>query len=483
MNIMKKRNTALYLRVLCCLLLIPGMQTTIQGQEILAGAAQSVITPPIGYSINGGMRDRKATNIHDETYAKGLVIDNGEDQLAFVISDLCMIYRETLDKAKKRAHQLTGIPVEHMMMSATHTHSAGTACSVFQSEPDQEYLDFLSVRIADAVARAYENREPAKIGWGFGSEPSQVFNRRWIMKPGTDLPNPFGGQDKVKMNPGVKNPNLVKPSGPIDPEVPVISVISKSGKHIAILANYSLHYVGATGAGAVSADYYGAFARRMTALLEADYQHKPFVGIMSNGTSGNINNIDFSGKAHTKSGTFNQINYVADVVAAEVYKVMQSIEYHEYVELASVEQEIDLGVRKPTTEEIDRARKIVANAEGPIMNSLEEIYARETMMMKDYPDEVTLLLQAFRIGDLAIAAIPCEVFVEIGLELKAENPFEDMFTISLANGYNGYLPTPEHHALGGYETWRAKSSYLEVPASTKITATMLDLLRQLEEPK
>jgi len=71
---------------------------------------------------------------------------------------------------------------------------------------------------------------------------------------------------------------------------------------------------------------------------------------------------------------------------------------------------------------------------------------------------VPVKLQVHRIGGLNIAAIPCEVFVEIGLDLKATKPLEELFTISLANGYNGYPPTPEHHALGGYETWRARSS-------------------------
>ncbi|GAA5224901.1 hypothetical protein GCM10025777_55320 [Membranihabitans marinus] len=448
---------------------------------LLAGAAQTIITPPIGYSINGGMRDRATTNVHDETHAKGIVIDNGENQLAFVISDLCMVYRETLDKAKKRAHELTGIPVENMMMSATHTHSSGTACNVFQSTPDPAYLEFLSIKIGDAVARAYENRVPAMIGWGFGSEPTQVFNRRWMLKEGYTNTNPFGGQDKVQMNPGVNNPNKTVPSGPVDPEVSVVSIKSLDGDQIALLANYSLHYVGNTGAGMISADYYGAFAERMTQLLDVDDQDIPFVGIMSNGTSGNINNVDYSGKAYKKTGgAYSQINFVANTVAAEVYKVMQFIDYQDWISLDSEQDEISLGVRRPEPHEIERAKKILAKAEGPVLKSREEIYANETMAMKDYPAQVPLIMQAFRLGDLAIAAIPCEVFVEIGLQLKEENPFEDMFTISLANGYNGYLPTPEQHALGGYETWRAKSSYLEVNASVKITDKIMELLKRLD---
>src|SRR5690625_4891155 len=399
-----------------------------------AGAAKSVITPPIGTSINGGMQDRVVKNIHDDTHARAIVLDDGSTRLAIVVADLCMIYRETLDKAKGRAHNLTGIPVENMMMSATHTHSAGTACSVFQSDPDPEYLNFLSTRIADAVVRANENSAPAKIGWGFGHEPSQVFNRRWKMKPAAELINPFGEEDKVKMNPGVGSPNLLERAGPLDSEVPVVSVTSPNGEHNALLANYSLHYVGGTGAGEISADYFGMFADKMARMLQTRGQDRPFVGIMSNGTSGDINNVDFTGQQHTVSGEYGQMQYVAKVLAAETYKVVQNITYRDWISLDAVQEEIELGVRLPGEHDIERAKKIVDNAEGPNMKSPEEIYARETLLLSEYPESTSLILQSFRLGDLAIAAIPCEVFVEIGLELKDKSPFDSMFTISLANG-------------------------------------------------
>ncbi|HLT93811.1 MAG TPA: hypothetical protein VKZ56_04580, partial [Membranihabitans sp.] len=104
---------------------------------------------------------------------------------------------------------------------------------------------------------------------------------------------------------------------------------------------------------------------------------------------------------------------------------------------------------------------------------------RETILIQEYPRQVDMILQAFRIGELAIAAIPCEVFVEIGLHLKENSPIKPMFTVSLANGYYGYLPTPQHHEWGGYETWRARSSFLEVEASDKITDVLMQLLGNL----
>ena len=467
----------------CCLLFLESQQSIAQENSdtgFQAGSAMSVITPPIGYSINGGTQDRNVINVHDETHARAIVLDDGETRLAFVVSDLCMVYRETLDKAKARAHEFTGIPTENMMMSATHTHSSGTACSVFQSDPDPDYLEFLSIRIADALIRANENRVPARVGWGFGSEPNQVHNRRWKLKPGKKAPNPFGGEDVVQMNPGVSNENKLEPAGPTDPEVSVVSVVAKSGEPIAVLANYSLHYVGRTGPGELSADYFGIFNQRMAELLNAEGQKTPFVSIMSNGTSGDINNNDYSGKIEIAPGPYVQMTYVANLLASEAFKVIQNIEYQDDLKLSSAQEEISVGVRLPDASEVKRAEEIVAKAEGPNMKSREEIYARETILIKDYPDQVDMILQAFRIGDLAIAAIPCEVFVQIGLNLKGNSAIKPMFTISLANGYYGYLPTPEQHSWGGYETWRARSSFLEVNASEKISETLFGLLQDLK---
>lgn len=443
-----------------------------------AGAATSNITPKIGSSINGNMQDVLIENIHDETHARALVLDDGHTQLAFVVLDLCMVSREVLDKAKQRAHELTGIPTRHMMMSATHTHSAGTACGVFQSDPDPDYLEFLVDRAADALVRAYRNRVPAKIAWGVGEEAREVFNRRWHMKPGTSLPNPFGGQDQVKMNPGVGNPNRLRPAGPVDPEVPAIALQALDGTPIALLANYSLHYVGGVGHGQVSADYYGMFANQIGKLVGAteSAQHPPFVGMMTNGTSGDINNIPWTADTQETFSPYVKMKTVADHLATASFEAVKKASYQRWVSLAAEQEEITLGVRKPDDTEVERAREIVAKAAGETMKSLEEIYARETLLLKDYPAKVNVLLQVFRIGDLAIAAVPAEVFVEIGLELKAKSPFKPTFTIGLANGYNGYLPTPAQHKLGGYETWRARSSYLEVHASDKILQTLFKLL-------
>lgn len=457
----------------------PRTPASAQTPPFRAGAATSNITPKLGTSINGGMTDRRASHVHDELHARCLVLDDGRTRLALAVCDACMIPREVTDRAKRWVEAETGIPADHILISATHAHSCGTLAPVFQSDPDDEYPLFVARRIADGIRRAVNNLAPARIGWGVGSEPSEVFNRRWRMKPGVVLANPFGGMDRVKMNPPAGSPDLLEPAGPTDPEVPVLSVVSPEGRPIALLANYALHYVGGVPGTHLSADYFGEFAERVRRRLETPGQDPPFVAMMSNGASGDINNIDFRNPGE-RLPPYEKLRRVAEKLAAEATRVHGEIRHRAEVTLAAAQTELRLGVRRPTPSEVERAREILARANpGAPLTRLEEIYARETVQLADYPPQVPLVLQALRIGDLAVAAIPCEVFVEIGLELKRRSPFRPTVVISLANGYNGYLPTPEHHALGGYETWRAKSSYLEVEASRKITAALLDLLQRL----
>ena len=118
------------------------------------------------------------------------------------------------------------------------------------------------------------------------------------------------------------------------------------------------------------------------------------------------------------------------------------------------------------------------------LNHKTKIYAEEALHLSKYPESVLVPIQAIRIGDIGIVAIPCEVFGQTGLAIKSESPLKRTFTIELANGYYGYLPTAQEHELGGYETWPARSSFLEVNAESKIRAEALRLLRKVapEQP-
>jgi hypothetical protein len=447
-------------------------------KKFTAGAATSNITPPLGVSLNGGMSDRKAAHIHDELHARCLVLDDGETRLALVVCDSCMVPSELADAAKHLAHEATELPLDRILISATHTHTAPTVAGVFQSEPDEEYQEFLVKRIADGIRRAVNQLAPAKIGWAVGRAPDQVFNRRWHMKEAIGL-DPFGRpNDKVRMNPPRASEALKEPAGPTDPEVCLLSVASPEGRPIALLANYSLHYVGDTGPNHVSADYFAIFADRMQQLLSADRQDPPFVGIMSNGTSGDINNINFRQTA-ARGAPYERMRHVAYDVADAAHAAMKEMRYHDWVKLGMREARLTLGRRLPPKADVARAKAILAASREPNLTRLEQVYARETVLMESWPRDIEIVLQGISIGELGIAAIPCEVFVEIGLAIKKHSPLKPTFTIELANGYAGYLPTEAQHALGGYETWRARSSFLEEKAAGKIQEKVLELLRKL----
>ncbi len=449
-------------------------------RRLRAGAALSNITPPLGISINGYFNDRKARHIHDELHARCLVLDDGKTRIALVICDNCLIPRSVFDNAKRLIQQQTGLDASHVLIAATHTHFAPTVLGAFQSEPDAEYIPFLTKRIADGVIRAVNNLAPARIAWGSGQVPDQVFNRRWKLKPGKVPANPFGStNDLVKMNPMPGSPDLVEPAGPTDPELAVVSIQTADGKPLALLANYSLHYVGTSQSEDISADYFGAFADRIQQLLGADHEDPPFVALLSNGTSGDINNINFRNPQRPQ-GPYEQMHAVADAVAREAQRVCQSLTYQDWVPLGVEETELPLEVRRPDAAELARAREILEKAAGRELKTPAEVYAHETVLMEKFQPDLPLIIQTIRIGDLGIAAVPCEVFAEIGLAIKKQSPFKQTFTIELANGSNGYLPTPEQHRLGGYETWRARTTYLEVEAAPKIVDTLMKLFAKLQ---
>ncbi len=444
-----------------------------------AGAFAIDITPEtFPVESAGSMGPRVVDSAHDPLHARCLVLDDGTTKLAFAVCDHCMIPREIMDAAKASVERETGIPAANILCSATHTHSGVTVTPTFQSKVETEYCDFLTKKIAEGIIEAHRRLRPARIGWAVGNNPNQVFNRRWHMRTGFALSDPFdNGTDKVRMNPPAGNSSLLKPAGPIDPEIPIISVVDSEGTPLALLANYSLHYVGGIPGGALSADYFGEFAVQMARLMNVPAD-SDFVAIMSNGTSGDINNINFFDGVRSKP-PFEQIRFVATDVAESAFRALQRIEYRNDVRLRAVETEVELGVRKPAADDIARATELLEEAGPGPHGDMRLIYANETLDLAKYPDTVNAKLQAFRIGDLAIVTTPCETFVETGLAIKKLSPFKPTFTIELANGYNGYLPTAEQHSFGGYETWRAKSSYLSVDSEEKIRSTLLRLLGQL----
>ena len=175
------------------------------------------------------------------------------------------------------------------------------------------------------------------------------------------------------------------------------------------------------------------------------------------------------------------MRYVAHDVADKVFRVHESVKFQDWVPLGMLQRELTLATRKPTPELIEWAEKLVSG-QTPSSHRLDKFYAQRALDLREGPATVTIVLQALRIGDLGIATSPFETFCETGLELKQRSPFQPTFTIELANGGYGYLPTPEQHRLGGYETWLG-TSRVEVDASRKMTELLVTMLEELKAGK
>ncbi len=481
-----KKDSVLLAVVLIFTLLFSGPSYA-QNKVFRAGASLSNITPPLGLEIVGNYNRPQANYIHDQLHVKTVVLDDGNETLVFAIVDNVGVKREVYDAAKAIIENKLKIPASHVMIAATHTHSAVSAGKQGMErrgwqygEPLDAYQLFVAKRIADGVQTALANLEPARIAWGSVDVPEHVFNRRWIMK--NEVWSPLGFKDKAKMNPGVAHPNLDKPAGPTDPEVSFLAVETLEGKPISVIGNYSLHYVGGVPSGHISADYFAIFGDRIQQLLEADRQDPPFVGILTNGTSGDINNINWPGPRGERYPAYGKMRYVANDVAEKVFGVYQSLDFQEWVPLGAAASELTLDIRRASPELLANMEKVRKRPDDdkPLYHSLEKIYAeRIRIHEEEWPDEIDIVLQTFKIGDLGIAAIPFEVFAETGLEIKEKSPFADAFTIELANGSYGYLPTPEQHEVGGYETWLTTNK-VQKDASRLIVSELMDLFGHIE---
>lgn len=438
-----------------------------------AGAAAVDVTPTQAESIiAGGFLEVRTGAVTDRLYARAFVLDDGQTQLAMVVVDTCMMPTDLIAKARHLAHQKCGLPIDHITISATHTHTAPAAMGCLGTRMDSQYAAILPIKIADAICDAHSRLQPARIGWAAIDDWEHTHNRRWIRKPEALIVDPFGqATGRAHMHPGYLSRDVIGPSGPVDPELSVLSIQSRDGQPLAILANYSQHYFGSK---PISADYYGHFAKVMAERMgQTGDGNGPFICAMSQGTSGDLMWMDYGAPA--KKLTVEQ--YAASV-ADYATKALESVQYHDWVALGVVEKSLKLDYRVPDESRLAWAKPIAQKIVDDLPKNLPEVYAREALILHERKS-TTLQLQALRIGDLTIATLPNEVYALTGLKLKARSPGEQHFNIELAGGAEGYIPPPEQHTLGGYTTWPARTAGLEVTAEPKIVETLLTALEEV----
>jgi len=466
--------------VLIILSLLPGIATREVQADFQAGAAIVDVTPvQFPVIVNGGMLSRTVDTVKTPLNARAIVLDDGKSRLAIVVVDSCMLERPFLDEVKQLASQRTKITPNRMLISATHTHSAPASMGCLGTNPDPTYVPYLREKIAEAIASAESNLEPAGVGAAVGNAADFTALRRWIRRPDRVAVDPFGNYSvRANMHAGGDWDSAIGESGPEDPDLSLISFKARDGRLLAVLANFSMHYFsGETG---VSADYFGLFSQGLRERLapNQDDKHPPFVGIMSHGCSGDIWRRDYKVPAADRDNP--TIDSYAEGLLDIAQTTHQGIEYDYDVELAMAEQRMELNYRIPDAQRLAWSQEVVkAMGDRPPMDS-REVYALEQIILHER-QSTEVVVQAIRIGDIGIATTPNETYALTGLKLKLQSPLTTTVVIELANGGDGYIPPPEQHLLGGYNTWAARSAGLEVQAEPKITEAALGLLERVAE--
>jgi hypothetical protein len=371
---------------------------------------------------------------------------------AWVALDLISVTRTITDQARAAIEQATGIPGDHVMIAATHTHTAPILTGrgrrdVTLGEEESigtEYTEGLPAKIAESVRLANERLEPAQLHAVKGHCEDLTFNRRYFMRDGT-----------VGWNPGKLNPNMVMPAGPGDAEVGILYVEKPNAtgptQSIATWVNFAMH-TDTTGGRRISADWPGALSRVLAGYHGADH-----FTMVTLGACGNLNHLDFSWR--WPQTTPIEQHRIATILGASVFQAYKSLQPVRPGPLRAKSAIVELALPEITPEQIAAAeatRAAIQNDRGA--NFMKQVRAYRVLDVagrEGRPHRVEV--QAISLGrDVAWVTLPGEVFVELGLAIKQRSPFPHTYVVTMANENIGYIPDRRSYAEGNYEPESAR---------------------------
>ncbi|MCL5744180.1 MAG: hypothetical protein M1541_09685, partial [Acidobacteria bacterium] len=277
--------------------------------ELRVGRAAVKITPPVGTPMAGSYALRLSKGVLNDLYAKTLVLEQDGTRAAMVACDLAASNASIVAEARKLIERETGLRPEQVMISATHTHSgpfmpnpsARDALFGGATDLDKQFIASLPGKIAESVKLAVQNLTPAELSAAFVKEDAVSFNRRYIMKDGT-----------VGWNPHKRDPNIVKPAGPIDPDVSVVYAQSLKSEPLVTYVNHALH-VAVTAGLEFSADFPYTIGRLLGEVKGPD-----MMTMFTIGAAGNVNHLNVK-SAEKQSGPIESIR-IGTILAGDILK-------------------------------------------------------------------------------------------------------------------------------------------------------------------
>jgi hypothetical protein len=464
---------AIFFKITGYLLIGSLMTLSTFADDLKIGAASVKVTPPIGTPMAGYYYERGVKEIHDDLYAKALVIEKDGIKIAIVECDFVGISEYIVDKVRKLVEKSTGIDAAHVMVGATHSHTgpvipADPASINIGADPKSkgaqilaDYISKLPGLIAESIIQANAALKPAKLSFGVGHEGSISFNRRYFMTDGT-----------VGWNPGLHNPKVIKPAGPIDPAVDVLYAETTDGRPISTFVNFALH-LDEIGGSDVSAD----LPFTLSAIL-GEVKGGDMVTIFSQGCSGNINHINVNGDA-PQSGNF-KAEKNGTILAGEVIKTYARLSALDINSIKVKSEIVPLPLAEISKDELGWARETAAKfGKRDAAPFLDFVKAFKMLRVEERKGKPLLTeIQVFALGDsCAIVSFPNEMFTELGQYLKSRSPYPHTIITELTNGSNGYIPDRKAYDEGNYEPTSTRAA----PGSGEILIE--NALRMLNELK
>ena len=454
-------------RLLALLLLTPAANAG----EFRVGAAKVDITPASGTPLAGYYKFRATTGVIDSIFAKTIVVEQDGARAAYVVLDLATTSRPVVLAARKLVEEQCGIPGERVMISATHTHSGPQLprgslmdeITQVKSPPGVAYVTALPGLIAKSVSEAVVKLAPARASATVGKAGGISFNRRVIGKDG-----------KCIWQPRKIDPAIERPAGPVDPDLGllVFDPVEARSSPSAAYVNFAMHPTSIGGGTRISADYPGVLTKLLSERKGAD-----MVAVFANGCCGNINHTDYlSGKP--QRNTLQLGTTLADVATESWPDLNPLATYAPRVRSAMV----TLPRRKFSEADVAKAKDIAGRMMTENLGTVpmaEAVCILETVQKQDEPLQVEVQAIAFS-DDLAILSLPGEIFVELGLAIKAASPFKHTFIAELANGSIGYVPNREAYPQGNYEVVSVRG---DAGSGEMLVTTALQLLRELRQGK
>lgn len=463
--------------------------TAQQEPKFRAGFSEKDITPEIGMEQPGGYGKSYHQSLHDPCKVRAAVFDDGNNTVAIVGIDAIGIRRETVERVRKRIADKTGIPGEHQLFNASHSHSSGPLAWIMPGEfdhaspliqklaykestcVDPKYLEKAETAIVEAVVEAHAKRRASVAGVGKGIESQVAFNRRFKMRSGYTMTHP-----------GLGNPEMIEPAGPVDPEVGVIGAWDASkepaqkDKLLGCIVNFSCHAT--TNPGGISANY----VYYLEKVIQG-YYGKDCVVVFIAGASGDVTQVNNQSETQYPAPE-KWAEMTGGRIGAEAVKVLITMERGSLAPVAATSKVWKIPHRTPSAEKVKSALAIV-EANDPKVSASDKTFAKETLLLDAIlakEKDVDVEVQAIQVGPAVFVTDPAEYFCEYGLQIKAGSGFPFTFPASLTNGCVGYVPTRAafNPDGGGYETRLTSYSNLDITAGDQIRDTGIELAKQLK---